>query len=267
MEYQKNKTALITGGSSGIGFEMAKLHASLEGNLILVARKLDELKSAQKKLVDEYSVKVEIIEMDLSDVNSAQKIYDKVQKMNLKVDYLINNAGFGGQGAFVERNWEVDHAMINVNVIAVCSLTRLFLPDFLKRDSGKILNTASTVAFIPGPLQAVYYASKAFARSFSNALSYEVHNSNVTVTALLPGATETGFAKVGGLDKTDFFKTGTGASAKKVASDGYRAMLDGKIEVISGLPLSQRIIMKLSELLPRKVILKTIYNGQISKNK
>ena len=174
--------------------------------------------------------------------------------------YLINNAGFGGHGKFHERPWEKDLAMINLNITALTALTRFFLPEMVERNSGKILNVSSTASFMPGPLQAVYFATKAYVTFFRNALSEELHDTHVTVTNLMPGATETEFAKTSGMDKTDLFDNT--ASAKSVAKDGYEGMLQGKLDVISGLTTSRKIMMKMIPFTPKKMILKQIRQMQ-----
>ncbi|MCT4616758.1 MAG: SDR family oxidoreductase [Candidatus Gracilibacteria bacterium] len=253
-------TALITGASSGIGKELAEIHAEKGGDLILVARSKDKLEQIKQDLESKYNIKVILIIKDLTDVNAPQEIFDEVKGEKIEIDYLINNAGFGGQGYFHERNWQDDKNMIQLNVMALTELTRLFLPDFVKRNSGKILNVSSTASFMPGPLQAVYFATKSYVQFFSNALSEELSNTNVSVTNLMPGATETKFAKVSNMDKTGLFdKT---ASVRSVAEDGYNAMLDGKMDIISGLTFGQKIMFYLIPFTPKKVLLKQIKNMQ-----
>jgi hypothetical protein len=176
------------------------------------------------------------------------------------VDYLINNAGFGGVGKFHERAWEDDLAMIHLNIVALTALTRLFLPDLVKRNEGKILNVSSTASLMPGPLQAVYFATKAYVTSFSNAIAEELHNTNITVTALLPGATETEFGRVSGMDKTSMFQKT--ASARRVAEDGYNGMLSGKLDVISGITFLQKVMMAVIPFSPKKMVLKQVRQMQ-----
>ncbi|MDX1284022.1 MAG: SDR family oxidoreductase, partial [Draconibacterium sp.] len=194
--------ALITGASTGIGKEFANIHAEKGGDLIIVARRLEKLEELKTELEKKHSVKVLVIAKDLSLAEAPKEIYDEVKAAGIEVEYLINNAGFGGRGKFHEREWDKDLAMINLNVLALTALTRFFLPDFVKRNSGKILNVSSTASFMPGPLQAVYFATKAYVTYFSNAIAEELHDTKVTVTNLMPGATETEFAQVSGMDKT-----------------------------------------------------------------
>lgn len=248
-----NKTALITGASSGIGREFAHIHAQKGGNVVLVARRTKELEELKTELEKEYGVDAHIISKDLSAIGAPREVYDEVKSKGIDVDYLINNAGFGGLGKFHEREIQQDLSMIQLNISALTELTHYFLRDFTAKDSGKILNVSSTASLMPGPLQAVYYATKAYVRSFSNALAEELHATNVTVTNLMPGATATEFGKVSGMDKTSLFKKA--ASSRKVAEDGYNAMLKGKLDVISGLPLSLRIMIAMVPLSPKKMVL------------
>ena len=256
-----SKSALITGASSGIGAELARCHAARGGDLILVARSEDRLRQLADELERAHRVKVMVIAKDLTAMRAPREIYDEIKAAGVTVDYLINNAGFGGRGRFHERAWEDDLAMIQLNVLALTALTRLFLPDMVARDAGKILNVSSTAALVPaGPLQAVYYATKAFVTSFSNALAEELHDTHITVTALMPGATATEFARVSGMDKTSLFSQT--ASAAEVARDGYDGMLAGRLDVISGVSMSQRVALGLAPFTPKRVLLKQIRTMQ-----
>lgn len=254
------KVALITGASSGIGKEFADIHAKQNGDLIIVARREDKLNKVKADLEQKYSVDIKVICKDLTHPNAAQEIYDAIKGAGIEVEYLINNAGFGGLGKFHERAWEEDLAMIQLNIITLTALSRCFLPDFVKKNSGRILNVSSTASLMPGPLQAVYYATKAYVTSFSNALAEELHDTNVTVTALLPGATETEFGSTSGMDKTDLFKNT--ASPRSVAQDGYDAMLAGKLDVISGVTMTQRLMLASIALTPKKLLLSQIRKAQ-----
>ncbi|RXP54251.1 SDR family oxidoreductase [Lutibacter sp. HS1-25] len=258
------KTALITGASTGIGKEFAKIHASKGENLVIVARNEEKLFQLKNELEHQYKIEVIVITKDLSQPNASKEIYENVKNLGIEIDYLINNAGFGGLGKFHERALEDDLAMINLNIVALTILTRLFLTDFVNKNSGKILNVSSTASLMPGPLQAVYFATKAYVTSFSNAIAEELHDTNVTVTALLPGATETEFGRISGMEKTAMFKKT--ASAYSVALDGYNGMMAGKIDVISGLTLSQKIMMAGIPFSPKKMILKQIRKMQEVKN-
>lgn len=248
--------ALITGASSGLGKEMAYIHASRGGDLVVVARSLSKLEQLKSELESTYKIQVKVIEKDLSLLNAPKEIYQEITAAGIQVEYLINNAGFGGHGKFHERSWESDMAMINLNIIALAALTRLFLPDMVQRNKGRILNVSSTASLLPGPLQAVYFATKAFVTSFSNAIAEEISTTKVTVTALLPGATETEFARTSGMVNTELFKKSV--SAKVVAGEGYQAMLDGKLEVISGISGMQKFLFRISPLFPKKLLLKQV---------
>jgi len=254
------KVALITGASSGIGREFARIHATKGGDMVIVARSQGKLEELKKELETQYQSKVMIVVKDLSAPNAPQEIYDELQQAQIQVDYLINNAGFGGHGKFHERPWESDLAMINLNIIALTALTRLFLPDMVKRNQGKILNVSSTASLMAGPLQAVYFATKAYVTSFSNALAEELYDTNITVTALLPGATATGFAATSGMDKTDLFQNTF--TPDLVAREGYQAMLDGKLDIISGVTFGQKMMMNFIPFTPKKMILKQIREMQ-----
>jgi uncharacterized protein len=254
------KTALITGASSGIGRELAKIHAEKGGDLVIVARSNNKLNELKKELEDKYKIHVFVIQKDLTQSNAPWEVYEQIQSAGLKIDYLINNAGFGGLGKFNERKLEQEVSMINLNITALTSLTHYFLQDFVKNNEGKILNISSIASLVPGPLQAVYFASKAYVSSFSNAIAEELHETNITVSNLMPGATETQFGKVSGMDKTPMFQKPV--SARSVAEDGYNGMLKGKLNVISGLTFSKKIMMAMIPLTPKKMLLKQIRQMQ-----
>jgi len=254
------KTALITGASSGIGKEFAEIHAERGGDLIIIARSGDKLREIKNELESKYAISVFVIEKDLTEEGAIQEIYNQVREEGLQVDYLINNAGFGGVGAFHKRDIKSDLSMIDLNVKALTEMTHVFLQDFINRRNGKILNVSSTASLMPGPMQAVYFATKAYVPSFSNALAEELSEMNVTVTNLMPGATETEFGKVSGMDKTPMFQKT--ASARTVAEDGYNGMMEGKLDVISGLTFSQKAMMAFLPITPKKIVLKQIKNMQ-----
>lgn len=229
----KNKTALITGSYGGLGTCFVKIHAGQGGDLVLVGRSQSKLDEQAETVKKEYKVEVHTIAADLSSSDAAQMIYDTCKENGWTVDYLINNAGFGGQGDFArERTMEQDMSMIAVNIETPTRMCRLFLPDFISRGERKVLNVSSTAATMPGPLQAVYYATKAYVTSLSNALWRELQGTGVTVTALMPGAMQTGFAKAGGLSDTKLFANAVDPT--KVAQDGYDGMLKGKLPTLPG---------------------------------
>lgn len=247
-------TALITGASNGIGLELAKIHASKGGDLVLVARnkfKLDEIKIELEK---QFKISVYTIGKDLSLTNAAQEIYDETYKENIQVDYLINNAGFGDFGMFAETDWNKELQMINLNITSLTHFTKLYLQDMVKRRSGKIMNVASTAAFQSGPTMSVYCATKAYVLSFTEAISNEVIDKGITITALCPGATETGFQAAGGLDDSKLFKDKKLPTAKEVAQYGYASMMKGKIVAIHG--IMNYIMSNSIRFIPRALVLK-----------
>ena len=254
------KTALITGASSGIGKDLAKIHASKGGDLIIVARSGDELRQLQSDLESAYQINVHVIVKDLTAPHATQEIYDEVKAAGIPIDYLINNAGFGGIGKFYKRDWEIDQQMILLNIMALTHLCRLFIPDFVKRNEGKILNVSSTASLMPGPMQAIYFATKAYVTSLSNAIAQELSETNITVTNLMPGATATGFGKTSGMDKTSLFDQT--ATSEEVAQTGYDAMINGDINVKAGLRFSQKAMLAAIPFTPKKLLLKMIEKMQ-----
>lgn len=255
-----NKVALITGAASGIGKEFSRIHAEKGGNIVAVDMNAEGLKNLKSELERDFNIEVYTIVKNLTQLSAPQEIHDEVKSHQIEVDYLINNAGFGGVGVFHERDWAKDLAMIQVNVIALTALTRQFLPDFVERDSGRILNVSSTVSLLPGPMQAVYFATKAYVTSFSNALSGELSETGVSMTALLPGATKTAFGDSSGMNKTAIYKKP--ASARDVALAGYEAMERGEIEVIAGLPWSQKMELSFIPFIPKKALLQRVKKQQ-----
>lgn len=253
-------TALITGASSGIGKELALIHAEKGGNLIVVARREDKLNELKSEIESQYKVKVDLIALDLSVPGAAKSLFDSVNDKGLQVDFLINNAGFGLRGMFHELPWERQLQMMQLNMIALSELCYLFLPGMIERNSGKILNTSSTASFMPGPLQAVYFATKAYVTYLGNAIAEELSDTNISVTTLMPGATETEFAKTADMEDTGLFKKAV--SARSVAEDGYEAMIKGKLDVISGLTFSQKLMMSMIPITPKKILLKQIKQMQ-----
>jgi short-subunit dehydrogenase len=253
------KTALITGASSGIGKELARIHASKGGNLVLVARRENELESLRSELEEKFKVKVDVLQQDLSVEGAAQTVYEFCKDKNIKVDYLMNNAGFGGHGNFADRPLEKDIEMIHLNIRSLVQLSHLFIQDMKKRNSGKILNTASTAGFLPGPLQATYFSTKAFVVSFTKAISHELKPLGISVTALCPGPVKTEFEFVAGMGNSNMFKNG--ASSYSTALKGYNAMLKGKRICISDFGLNV-LIKILVPIVPDSILLKLINKMQ-----
>lgn len=227
-------TALITGASNGIGLELARIHASKGDNLVLVARNKAKLEELKLELEGKHKIKVYILAKDLSLANAAQEVFEETQNQKLSIDYLINNAGFGDFGMFAETDWNKELQMINLNITSLTQFTKLYLKEMLKRNSGKIMNVASTAAFQSGPTMAVYYATKAYVLSFTEAVNNEVSHSNVTLTALCPGATESGFQAAAAMEESKLVKGRKLPSSRAVAEYGYSAMMQGKTVAIHG---------------------------------
>lgn len=214
--------------------ELAKVHASNGGNLVIVARNKEKLEEIKSDLEQRYKVKVVTLGMDLSSPNAAQQVYDFTTQHGIQIDYLVNNAGFGDYGMFVDTDWDKEARMIQLNITALTQFTKLYLRDMVKRKNGKIMNVASTAAFQSGPTMAVYYATKAYVLSFSEAIDNEVSDMGVTVTTLCPGPTESGFQAAATLEESALVKGKKLPSSKDVAEYGYKAMLEGKTVAIHG---------------------------------
>jgi len=229
-----NRTALITGASSGIGRELAKLFAHDHYNLVLVARNSARLAQVADELQRQFGITAKSFPLDLSASSAPQFLFDQLAPESVTIEVLVNNAGYGKLGAFAEVSAEESLGQIQVNIAAPTHLTKLFLGPMLERKSGKILNVASTAGFQPGPLMAVYYATKAYVISFSEALANELHGTGVTVTCLCPGVTDTEFQKRAGTEQTRLFRQMRPMDAKTVARDGYRGLMKGKPLLISG---------------------------------
>jgi short-subunit dehydrogenase len=227
------KTALVTGASVGLGRELAQLFAADGHDVVLVARRREPLEALATQLAAERGVAARVMVEDLADPRAPERILYELQRQNVEVEYLVNNAGFGTSGPFADSDLIRELAMVQVNVTSLVYLTRLFLPDMVARGSGRILNLGSTAGFQPGPFMAVYYASKAFVNSFTEALSYELHGTGVTATVCCPGATATEFSKVAGTADSRLFRLGA-TSAASVAKHAYRAMMAGKVMSLPG---------------------------------
>jgi uncharacterized protein len=226
--------ALITGASSGIGLELAHTFAKNGYNLVLVARSREKMEALAAECHTQHATESLVIEADLSDRTSAQMVFDTVKKKKLVLDVLVNNAGFGDTGEFASSDWQKQEDMMMVNMIAAAHLTRLFVPQLIEQKNGYILNVASVVAFLPGPLMSIYFATKAFLLSFSEALSEELKNTGVSVTVLCPGVTESGFQKVANIEESKFVKGKKMPSAAEVAEFGYTSMIARKVVVVHG---------------------------------
>jgi len=240
---------LITGASSGIGLELARLFARDGNNLVLVARRGELLNKIAGELNSDFGVEVEVIAKDLTLGKSSDEIF--MQLKDREIDIVVNNAGFGAVGPFSELDYKRQVDMIKLNITALTSLTRLFIPRMVERNSGGILNVGSLAGFQPGPYATIYYATKAFVLSFTEGLKEELKNTNIKITCLAPGPTNTEFGEVSGLDKSFLFKFGT-MGAKEVALQGYNGFLRGETVVIPG--FSNKLLPLLVRLSPRFLV-------------
>jgi len=247
-----SQTVLITGASGGIGYELAKCFAVHQYNLILVARNEAKLTDVAQQLGREFNVAVKTVPLDLSLPSAPQVLAEGLQREGLTVDILVNNAGYGKMGEFSEVSIEDSYGQMQVNIAALTLLTKLFLGPMIGRGSGKILNVASTAGFQPGPLMAVYYASKAYVISFSEALANELAKSGIRVTCLCPGPTDTGFQHRAGNDRSRLFKQLAPMRAESVARKGYEGLMRGKTLVIPG--LRNWLVAESVRWAPRKVV-------------
>src|SRR6266566_1713306 len=243
------QTALVTGGSGGIGIEIAKVLARGGFDLVLVARKRDTLEAAAGQIEGKFDVRVQVFAADLRRTDAPQSIFDFLHNENIAIEVLVNNAGFGLGGEFADTKIQRELEMIQVNIAALTYLTKLFLPPMIKRKSGRLLNVASTAAFQPGPGMAVYYATKAYVLSFSEAVAEELRNTGVTVTALCPGPTQTDFAESAQISGSRLFSTFGIADAADVAKYGFDAMMHGKRLAIPG--IRNKIVAQANRFAPR----------------
>jgi short-subunit dehydrogenase len=236
---------LITGASQGIGYEFSKLFAADSYPLVLVARDEARLRQISDELSARHGVKIKVLPRDLSLPDAAVGIFGELQREQIHVGILVNNAGFGFQGTFVDLDWRKQSNLVQVNITALAQLTHLFVKPMLARREGRILNVASTAAFMPGPFMAMYYASKAFVHSFSQALAEELAGSGVTVTTVCPGFTRSQFQTRAGLKRTEGFPM---MDADEVARIGYRGLMRGKRLVVTG--WVNRLLVGISGVLP-----------------
>lgn len=252
------KTALVTGAASGLGFELSLLLVKDGYNLVLID--IDELKLKKVKLLinNEFKNDVRILVKDLSQPNVARDIFNEVEK--LQIDVLINSAGFGLFGNFANTDWERESEMLHLHILTTTHLTKLILPAMISRKSGKILNISSLAAFQPGPLMSMYYASKSYILSFSEAIANELKNTGVTVTALCPGPTKTSFQEVVSENTSDNKISFNMANPSEVALYGYRAMQKGQTVAIPG--LINKFLASLHRFVSRSMATKIVRNIQ-----
>jgi short-subunit dehydrogenase len=253
--------ALVTGASAGIGKELAR-ELARDHDLILTARREPELQAVAVELSN---TQCHIIPADLANPQGPKSLFDTIAARGLSVDVLINNAGFGDLGAFAEAEPGKMLRIIQVNVTALTELTGLFLPGMLSRRRGQILNVGSVAGFQPGPFMAVYYATKAYVNSFSEALTHELARTGVTVTCLCPGPTTSEFARVAGMEQTQLFTVGSVADTRSVAVAGVRAMKRGKRLIVTG--LRNRVLLFGERFMPRGLVIRTVQWMQSKRRK
>jgi len=247
-------TALITGASGGIGLELARIFAANGNNVVLVARNQSRLGEIKVELEAKHKVKVLTIDKDLSFRDAAREVYEQTQSSGWQIDYLVNNAGFGDYGPFADSSWDKQLQMIDLNITALTHLTKLYLENMMARKSGKIMNLASTAAFQSGPLMAVYFATKSYVLHFSEALDNEVREKGITVTAVCPGATESGFQAAAAMEESGLVKNKKLPTSHEVATFAYESMMKGKTVAIHG--LMNKILANSVRWMPRSVVVK-----------
>ena len=245
-------TTLVTGASNGIGLELARVAAAHRDDVVLVARRESRLREVARELEQQNGVHAHVVAADLAQPGAATEVAARVAALGVRVDNLINNAGFGAYGRFVETPLDFELQMIQLNIVALTELTKQMLPAMVARRSGRILNVASTAAFLPGPLMAVYYATKAYVLSFSEAIANELAGTGVTVTVLCPGPTATGFQAAAQLEDSKLVAGKTLATSRRVATDGYEAMTAGKPLIVPG--VSNKLVTQMPRLLPRRTL-------------
>jgi hypothetical protein len=247
---RSGKTALVTGASGGLGAHFARLFAQDGHDMVLVARRRDKLDQLATELTEAHGIHSTVIAADLTDPKAPLHLHEDVLRAGIELEFLVNNAGFGTNGAFAELDLARELDLIELNVEALTHLTGLVLPAMVARHRGRILNVGSTAGFVPGPFMATYYASKAYVLNFTEALAHELRGTGVTATVLCPGPTATEFAQVAGNKETVLFK-GPTADPASVALYGYRSMLSGKTIAIPG--LTNRLSVESLRVSPRSV--------------
>lgn len=247
----ERKTVLITGASSGLGYEFAHIYAKNGYDLVVVARSEGKLFQLKKELEETCGIRVWVFAQDLSRQDAAYEVFDFTLQNDLDIEILVNNAGFGDYGNFAEFSMERQQELLQVNIVSLVELTRYFLPLMIKRNSGRVINMSSVAAFCAGPEMSLYYASKAFVRSFSEAVAEEVKGSGVHVLALCPGPTATGFEKAADMETSKMFRFIKPKTAKQVAMAGYKASCRGKTLRYYGAEVKMMNIA--ARLLPRAV--------------
>lgn len=251
--------ALITGASSGIGLELARILAANHHDVVLAARSEAKL-AALAAEAGRHGVRSRVIACDLSETGAAEALAARAIEDGWTIDVLVNNAGYGLYGPFTETPLDVELAMIRLNIVSLTELTKRLLPPMVSRRRGRILNVASTAAFFPGPLMAVYYATKAYVLSFTEAIANELDGTGVTVTALCPGPTESGFQAAAQLQESKLVAGKRLPTSREVAQAGYDAMMAGKVVEVVG--ASNKLTVQLPRVFPRAVMRRVVRSAQ-----
>ena len=254
------KYALITGATSGIGYELAKLFAADGHNLIIVARNEETLAQRAAEFQNEYKVTVHTIAKDLIEKEAPFEVYEEVRAKGLQVDVLVNDAGQGEYGQFVDTDIRRELDIIQLNIGAYVVLTKSFLQDMVIRGEGKILNVGSIAGEMPGPWQSVYHGTKAFVNSWTEGIRSELKDTNITVTLLLPGATDTDFPVKANMENSKIFAESNLSDAAKVAKDGYDALMAGDDKIISG--LKNKVMVGMGHVMPDSMAAETMKKQQ-----
>jgi uncharacterized protein len=252
-------TALITGASSGIGLELARIFARNRYDVVLAARNEAKLRDLAAE-IQASGVRAHVVVSDLSEPGAVPALTERVRALGVEVDVLVNSAGYGLFGPFLETSLDAELAMIQVNIVALTQLTKSLLPGMVARRSGRVLNLASTAAFVPGPLMAVYYATKSYVLSFTEAVAAELEGTGVTVTALCPGPTASGFQAAANLEESKLVAGKRLPTARDVAEAGYAALMAGKTVFVPG--LSNKLTVLAPRVFPRRVIAKVVQKAQ-----
>jgi short-subunit dehydrogenase len=255
-ESQRQKTALITGAAGGIGYQLAYIFARNSYNLVLVDKQEQKLSEIADEFHQKFGIFVKTFTKDLSIPTSPEEIFTELQQTSIKVDVLVNNAGFGIYGVFAETDLETELKMLQVNIVSLTYLTKLFLKDMVEQGYGKILNVASAAAFQPGPLMAVYFATKAYVLSFSEAIANELEGTGITVTALCPGPTASQFQQTAAMADSKIASVNRMMDTETVAKIGYRSLMENKTVVVPG--VRNKILTESVRFTPRKLVTKVV---------
>jgi short-subunit dehydrogenase len=253
-------TALITGASSGIGLELARIFAANGQDVVLVARSEGKLQALATELQAAGRVRAHVVAADLAVPGAARTIVEQLDARGIAIDVLVNNAGYGVYGPFLQTSLEAELGMIQVNIVALTELTKRLAPAMAARGDGRVLNVASVAAFLPGPLMAVYYATKAYVLSFSEAIANELAGSGVSVTVLAPGPTESGFETAAALQDSKLFDRERLPTSREVARAGYDGVMSRKPLVVPG--ITNKVTIQLTRIAPRRLVARSVRRAQ-----